>query len=384
MKLSKLMLSASIAAIALVSCNKQDTTPESKRLRSVDISIENIVITKAAAGDKINAGDAVVVNDFQIFLTDNSGNEYTGKVKDGSAAAQSYWDAADLAEGPISAEFHYVDPNCTKVVAVANMGKQLTFAEYKALADTDLNIDDQQDAKNLVLYDAKDLVATGNQHPDENVDGITYVSDVFKADLVMTPRVSRFEVDGFTVKFNDEPKYDEINITQIAFQNYYPKTTVFEGAEDGTPVIHMDNFANQADVYTWLDTPVEGEVPWYRDYFDVTITPAAPTADIKDADGNKAPLAYHIFSCDLVPVMVIKLTADGQPAYLYSKGFYKDAETPVTTFEEGKIYRMSAKGEVENDGSIPIDEDDIDPMDRCLEITVDVVDWAVELVYPEF
>lgn len=382
MKLSKLMLSASVAAIALVSCNKQDTTPESKRLRSVDISIENIVITKAAAGDKINAGDAVVVNDFQIFLTDNSGNEYTGKVKDGSAAAQSYWDAADLSEDAIKAEFHYVDPNCTKVVAVANMGKQLTFAEYQAV--TTINIDEQQNSQNLVLYDAKDLVATGNQHSDPNVDGTTYVADIYKADLVMTPRVSRFEVDGFTVKFNEEPKYQNINITQIAFQNYYPATTVKEGTESGTPVIYMQNLANQAEVYTWLDTPVEGEVPWYRDYFDVTITPAAPTADIKDADGNKAPLAYHIFSCDLVPVMVIKLTADGQPAYLYSKGFYKDAETPVTTFEEGKIYRMSAKGEVENDGSIPIDEDDIDPMDRCLEITVDVVDWAVELVYPEF
>ena len=382
MKLSKLMLSASVAAIALVSCNKQDTTPESKRLRSVDISIENIVITKAAAGDKINAGDAVVVNDFQIFLTDNSGNEYTGKVKDGSAAAQSYWDAADLSEDAIKAEFHYVDPNCTKVVAVANMGKQLTFAEYQAV--TTINIDEQQNSQNLVLYDAKDLVATGNQHSDPNVDGTTYVADIYKADLVMTPRVSRFEVDGFTVKFNEEPKYQNINITQIAFQNYYPATTVKEGTESGTPVIYMQNLANQAEVYTWLDTPVEGEVPWYRDYFDVTITPAAPTADIKDADGNKAPLAYHIFSCDLVPVMVIKLTADGQPAYLYSKGFYKDAETPVTTFEEGKIYRRSAKGEVENDGSIPIDEDDIDPMDRCLEITVDVVDWAVELVYPEF
>ena len=384
MKLSKLMLSASVAAIALVSCNKQDTTPESKRLRTVDISIENIVITKAAAGDKINAGDAVVVNDFQIFLTDASNNEYTGKVKDGSAAAQSYWDAADLSEGAINAEFHYVDPNCTKVVAIANMGKQLTFAEYKAVTETKISIDDQQDTKNLVLYDAKDLVATGNQHPDENVDGITYVSDVFKADLVMTPRVSRFEVDGFTVKFNEEPKYQNINITQIAFQNYYPATTVKEGTESGTPVIYMQNLANQAEVYTWLDTPVEGDVPWYRDYFDVTITPAAPTADIKNEDGNSAPLAYHIFSSDLVPVMVIKLTADGQPAYLYSKGFYKDAETPVTTFEEGKIYRMSAKGEVEKDGSIPIDEDDIDPMDRCLEITVDVVDWAVELVYPEF
>ena len=382
MKLSKLMLSASVAAIALVSCNKQDTTPESKRLRSVDISIENIVITKAAAGEKINAGDAVVVNDFQIFLTDASNNEYTGKVKDGSAAAQSYWSAADLAEGPISAQFHYVDPNCTKVVAIANMGKQLTFAEYQAV--TTINIDDQQNSQNLVLYDAKDLVATGGQHNDPNVDGTTYVADVYKADLVMTPRVSRFEVDGFTVKFNEEPKYQNINITQIAFQNYYPSTTVKEGTESGTPVIYMQNLANQAEVYTWLDTPVEGEVPWYRDYFDVTITPAAPTADIKDADGNNAPLAYHIFSSDLVPVMVIKLTADGQPAYLYSKGFYKDAETPVTTFEEGKIYRMSAKGLVEKDGSIPIDEDDIDPMDRCLEITVDVVDWAVELVYPEF
>lgn len=386
MKLSKLMLSASIAAIALVSCNKQDTTPESKRLRSVDISIENIVITKAAAGDKINAGDAVVVNDFQIFLTDASNNEYTGKVKDGSAAAQSYWDAADLAEGPISAEFHYVDPNCTKVVAIANMGKQLTFAEYKAVTETKISIDDQQDTKNLVLYDAKDLVATGNQHSDPNVDGTTYVADIYKADLVMTPRVSRFEVDGFTVKFNDEPKYQEINITQIAFQNYYPETTVVEGAESGTPAIYMQNLANQAEVYNWLDEtdPAVKPAAWYWDTFDVTITPAVPTADIKDADGNKAPLAYHIFSCDLVPVMVIKLTADGQPAYLYSKGFYKDAETPVTTFEEGKIYRMSAKGEVENDGSIPIDEDDIDPMDRCLEITVDVVDWAVELVYPEF
>lgn len=383
MKLSKLMLSASIAAIALVSCNKQDTTPESKRLRSVDISIENVVITKGAAGDKITAGQAVVVNDFQIFLTDASGkNEYEGKVLDGSAPAQSYWSAADLAEGPISAQFHYVDPNCTKVVAIANMGKQLTFAEYQAL--TTINIDEQQNSQNLVLYDAKDLEATGNQHKDPNVDGTTYVADVFKADLVMTPRVSRIEVDGFTVKFNETPKYQNINITQIAFQNYYPQTAVVTGAETGDPVIHIADFTKQSDVYTWLDTAVEGETPWYRDYCDVTITPAAPTADIKDEEGVKAPLAYHIFSSDLVPVMIIKLTADGQPAYLYSKGFYKDATTPVTTFEEGKIYRMSAKGEVDNDGSVPIDEDDIDPMDRCLEITVDVIDWAVELVYPEF
>ena len=377
MKLTNLMLSASIAALALVSCNKQDATPEaSKRLKTVEISLENVALTKGLAGPKIEAGDAVVFNDFKIFITDGAGNEYTAKVADGSADAQTYWNTVDLASGAIEASFHYVDPNCTKVVAVGNLGKDLTFAEYQALAN--IKIDEQQDQEALILYDVKDLVKASGQHTDANVNGTTYVSDVYEADLVLTPRISRFEVDGFTVKFNTEPKYSEINITQIAFQNYYPETSVTTGTESGTIVNHIANLADQSEVYTWLDTPVTGTTPWYRDYFDLTITPSAATKD------TPQPLAYHMFSCKETPVMVIKLLADGQPAYLYSKGFYKTDGTQVTEFEEGKIYRMSAKGEVENDGTIPIDEDDIDPMDRCLEITVDVLDWAVELVYPEF
>jgi hypothetical protein len=375
MKLTKLMLSASVAALALVSCNKMDSTPEvAKRLKTVEVSIGNIALTKALAGDKIENGDAVLVKDFQIFLTDASGNSYEAKVADGSAAAQTYWSTVDLAAGAINAAFHYVDPNCTKVVAVANVGKQLTFAEYKSLAA--LEVGNQQNQKAIALYDEKNLVVANKQHTDSNANGTTYVSDVYKADLVLTPRISRFEVDGFTVKFNAEPKYDEIKITQLAIQNYYPTSSLVTGTESGTLVNHVANLTNQADVYAWLDaTPAE---VWYRDYFDLTITPAAATKD------TPKPLAYHVFSSDATPVMIIKLLADNQPAYLYSKGFYKADGTPVTTFEEGKIYRMSAKGEVANDGSIPIDEDDIDPMDRCLEITVDVVDWAVELVYPEF
>ena len=377
MKITKLMLSASVAALALVSCNKQDTTPEApKRLKTVEISLENAALTKGLAGPKIEAGDAVILNDFKVFLTDGSGNEYAAKVADGSADAKTYWTATDLAEGAIEASFHYVDPNCTKVVAVGNLGKDLTFAEYKALAN--LKVGEQQEQDKLVLYDVKDLVKASGQHTDKNANGTTYVSDVYEAELVLSPRVSRFEVDGFTVKFNSQPKYQSINVTQLAFQNYYPETTVTTGAEAGELVNHIKDLANQSEVYTWLDTPVEGTTPWYRDYFDLTLTPTAATKD------TPKPLAYHIFSNTEAPVMVIKLLADGQPAYLYSKGFFKADGTPVTQFEEGKIYRMSAKGEVENDGSIPIDEDDIDPMDRCLEITVDVVDWAVELVYPEF
>ena len=377
MKRTKLMLSAFVAVLAFASCNKMDSTPEAPtRLKTVEISLENVALTKGLAGNKIEAGDAVVLNDFKIFLTDAAGNEYSAKVADGSADAKTYWSTVDLTSGPIEASFHYVDPNCTKIIAVGNMGEDLTFAQYKAL--TNLKIEDQQKQDALVLYDVKDLVKSTGTHTDKNVSGTTYVSDVYKADIVLTPRISRFEVDGFTVKFNTTPLYNEIKVTQLAFQNYYHETSVATGVESGDLVNHIKDFANQAEVYTWLDTPVEGTTPWYRDFFDLTITPAAPTKDTPNA------LAYHMFSCSSAPVMVIKLLADGQPAYLYTKAFYKTDGTPMTNFEEGKIYRMSAKGEVENDGSIAIDEDDIDPMDRCLEITVDVVDWAVELVYPEF
>lgn len=380
MKITKLMLSAAVAALALVSCNKQDTTPTTNRLKTVEIAIDNAVITKGLAGDKISQGQAVQVNDFQVFLTDASGKiEFEAMVADGSAPAQKYWDAEDLKDGALSAQFHYVDPNCTKVIAIANLGKDITFDEFLALEV--LNVDAQQNQKTLVLYDEQTLQAAGTQHNDKNVNGTTYVADVYKADLVLTPRVSRFEVDGFTVKFDSEnPKYQEIKISQLAFQNYYPLTSATTGEESGDLVNHIADLTNQGEVYSWLDDPAKPEV-WYRDYFDLTITPASPTADTPE------PLAYHMFSCNETPVLVIKLLADGQPAFLYSKGFFKmDGENvvEVTEFEEGKIYRMSAAGEVLGDGSIPIDEEDIDPMDRCLEITVDVIDWAVELIFPEF
>ena len=382
MKLTKLMLSASVAALALVSCEKHETAPEApKRLKTVEVSLKNAALTKGLAGNKIKEGDAVILNDFKLFLTDAAGNEYTAKVANGSEEAQTYWSTADLSAGPIEASFHYVDPNCTRVIAVGNLGDDLTYAEYLALEN--LKIDDQQEQDKLVLYDVKNLDKTSGQHTDTS-NGVTYLTDVYKAELTLTPRISRFEVDGFTVKFNDEPKYETINITQIAFQNYYPETSVITGEESGELVNHITDFNNQSDVYTWLDTPVTGEKPWYRDYFDITLTSVEPAVTTKD---TPAPLAYHIFSTEeeeATPVLVIKLLADGQPAYLFSKGFYKTDGTKISAFEEGKIYRMSAKGEAENDGSIPINEDDIDPMDRCLEITVDVKDWAVELIYPEF
>ena len=366
MRVTNLMLSACIAALALVSCAKEDLSgSHSSRLKSVEISLENVVFsgTRGEAGTKINDGDAVIVNDIKIFLTDAAGNEYSAKTSNGSEEAQSYWSADQLTAGtPLSAEFHYVDPNCTKVVAVANLGSDLTFAEYKALAN--LQIGAQQNSGALALYAEEILVAKNEQQ-------------------TLYPRISRFEVDGFVVEFNATPKFNTIQITDILFQNYYPETSLITGVESGELVNHIPDLANQSTVYNWFNATKDAA--WYFDKFDLTITPAAPKAD------TPKPLAYHMFSCNTTPVMVIKLLADGIPAYIYTKGFYSSTEVDadnkpllIEEFKEGTIYRMSAAGEVSSNGSIPIPEDKIDPMDRCLEITVDVTKWVVELVYPEF
>ncbi len=383
MKAIKFMLSACVAAVALTSCEKEDIIPQAQntRMKSVEISLKNAVVTRGSAGEKISKNDPVQVNNLKIFLTDAAGNLYEdAKTSDGSQTAQYYWDSNALASGELNAVFHYVDPNCTKVVAVANCGN-IAFADLGTI-----NIGDQQNATALSLYAEDNLDGPDGQHSDVNTDGTTYHSDVYKAELNLTPRISRFEVDGFRVNFDTtNPKYQTIKIHDIAFQNYYPTTTLATGAESGTIVNYMD-VANQTEVYNWFNDDTKPQ-DWYWDSFAnlADITPASPVADIKNSVGEKAPLAYHIFSGDATPVMVIRLTADGQPAYIYSKGFKNSSNEPITEFKEGMIYRMSAEGEVSgSDGSIPIDEDDIDPMDRCLEIKVTVVPWQVDLVYPEF
>lgn len=390
MKLTNLILSASIAAMVLVSCNKQDTTPAPRpvTLKSVEVSLENVILTKSAYADAdaVTPGQKITLNDFQIFLLDDTGKEYQGMLEDGATPAQSYWDTSL----PSSASFHYVDPNCNKVVAVANMGQK--FDSYADLIDelnnNPLGIGGQQNPDALALYAEDTSFDAAGTHidlgKDENGNDVQYQQQVFKVELLLKPRISRFEVDGFSVIFQDpaNPKYNDIKITQLAIQNYSATTDLLTGEEGTALVAPIADFANQASVYTWLDGISNPNSDWFRDAIDITITPAAPVKDLP-ADGS---LAYHVFSGDKVPVFVLKLVVDGQPAYLHTKRIKDSSGNYITSFQEGYIYRMSGEGEAGpgTDGTIEIPEEKIDPMDRCLDITVDVMSWEVALVTPEF
>ena len=378
MRTIKMMSACLVAAMAFIACQKENVTlPAGATMKSVEVSLENAVIktSRGDAGEKIQKGDAVAVKSLKIFLTDDAGNSYEAKTKDGSEAAQTWWSSVDLSNNDLQASFHYVDNGCTKIVAVANLDADISYSDFLAMEN--LKIDNEQNAGELSLYAESKLTKKEGQHTDINVDGTTYVSDIYEASLTLRPRISRFEVDGFTVKFNATPKYSTIQVTDLLFQNYSPECELASGIVSGSAVQHIANLENQSDVYNWFNDSTKAK-EWYWDSFNLIMTKAEPTKD------TPKPLAYHIFAGKTVPTMVIKLLADDQPAYLYSRGFYKADGTPVTEFAPGVIYRMNARGEVENDGSIAIDEDDIDPMDRCLEITVEVLDWVVELVFPEF
>ena len=46
---------------------------------------------------------------------------------------------------------------------------------------------------------------------------------------------------------------------------------------------------------------------------------------------------------------------------------------------------MNFQGEATGgDGDLPFNEEDINELDRCLEITVEVTKWNVVTIYPEF
>lgn len=382
MKTTKLMLSACIAAFALVSCNKQDTTPVSTNLKSVVISLDNIIMTKGDAGNKISAGDAVKVNNFKIFLTDATlSTEFSAFDNTGSTPVSGYVTGETLAASEKVYEFHYVDPKCTKVFAVANLG-DISLADLKAYK---AEIEAQQNQDELVLWADATLESAGRTET-HTVDGETKLADIYTAELKLTPVISRFEVDGFTVKFSTPtPKFNQVDVVSIAFDNYWPTlgftTTggVLDVAPEGTQTKRITDYTSQADVMTYFNQ--SANTGWYIDRFDpvLSMTPADP---VKDAP---APLAYHLFSGDLVPTMLIKLLADGDAAYVYTNVFTaKSTGTAITKIEPGKIYRMSAAGEVDATGGSVEIPDDLDPVKRCLEITVDVVDWVVEIITPEF
>ena len=381
MKITKLMLSALVAAAALVSCNKEDHDPVDTKVKSISISLGNAIMTKGVSDGKVTAG-AVTVNSLRFFFLDNDGKNYkvyTFNNENQKVEANTYIELSNTVPLSTTFEFHYVDPAVTKVAIIANVEENVQWDDVKN--GYNLSIEGQQDPNELILYGIDPELTVGEQKTHTNGD----VTVLYTASVTLMPTVSRFEVDGFRIGFGTSPKFSKINITQIAFQNYYPYSNAVTGEESGALVSHFRNLDNESYVFQDFEkftTPT----PWYTDKMNLELS---SNVAVKKVGENG--LSYHFFADDVVPEMVINMLVDGRPAYVYSEKINvvkNDGTTEqLTSLVPGRVYRMSAKGAVPNDdpdGYIKIPETKIDPANHCIDITVDVVDWVVTLVQPEF
>ena len=400
MKSNKLILSAFVAALALVSCNKEEGPSVNGEYKSVEIEINNLFMTKSE-GDAIAEGTPVILNNFRIYLTDGTNFYYDATDENGVRLNESAYQFASKPSEAI--EYHFVNPSVNKVVAVANLTDEqyesiTTYADIKALK---LDVAKQQDPDALVLYAEDYLEATGKPHiptGDTHKPGENLITNLYKADLNFTPRVARFELDGFAVRFlsGEKARYNNITIHQVAFNNYYPVTVLYNGAEEGTLIDCKAETPVSAVAYLTGNDGSE----WYSDKISIEFDrPSGVTEDTWVEQELNKNLYYHFFPLASAapesagyPELMFQLSTEdtdgaSSSTYIYTKSFKGNDGTAVTAFEEGKIYRMNFSASVEKDngdGDVPIGEDDIDQLGRCLDITVTVDDWNVILVTPEF
>ena len=402
MKLTKLMLSAFVAALALVSCQKEEGPSVNGEYKSVEIEIGNIFMTKSA-GDAIAEGTPVVLNNFRIYLTD--GNTFYFDATDENGNIYGV-DDYKFTTNQRSLNFHFVNPSVNKVVAVANLtdAQYASITDYASLQAFKLDIANQQNPDGLALFAEDALEPAGYQHPPVDNGGThnNLQTNVYKAILNFVPRVARFELDGFAVNFKAGAAalYNKISIHQVAFNNYYSEVALSTGYVDGTKLVDCQA-ENSASAVAYLTGNTGSE--WYSDKQTLDfVRPSAMTADTWIEGELGTTFYYHFFPIESAtpehpgyPELMFQLSTEdtegaSSSTYIYTKSFKEvngASSTVINNFEEGKIYRMKfvTTGETDNgDGDVPIDEGDIEKLGRCLDIVVTVEDWNVILVTPEF
>ena len=392
MKLRNLAISALAATFAVVSCNKQDTAPMADSgLMAVEISLENLNFTKAPTDAFLTSGDAAQLNNFKVFLTDGT-NLLEAKSLDGQAPKYFYSaeDGDNLAD---KVTIDLVPAAVNKVVIVGNVDNASwgdDAADLAALRALTVEIEDEQIHSDLTLFGEAGLVATGRTH-DHEVANTTY--GVYSADVQLAPLVARFELDGFAFTFSGtNPKFDKVEVKQIALNNYYG-TAAVSPVTPSDLVNNIQTVTDQSamDYFAANLQQTDSKLKWYYDVVSgISFERANADADGMVKANMDQKLSYHFFPAETDPQLFIELsvtpTGDSVslPSYVYSKSFKKSNGEPVT-FEPGYVYRMNFAGSADNgDGDIPFDEDDINQIEKCLEITVEVLPWQIVSIYPEF
>ena len=367
MKSTKLMLSAFVAAVALVACTKENPAPEGGNLKSVQLSIENVSYQTKGAGYASNLENTeVVLNNIQIFFSDGS-NIYLPKNIDGTLA-KTVFSAAELATAELN--FHFLPASVDEVYALGNVATvSVQDNDLLSKLHMDLDVASQQNPDQLTLFAVSELqpVATPTGDHTSHINS----TKTYSATLQLAPRVARFEIKKISCDFSTLPVFNSVEAVKLAFADYYQTTDLFTGLISNPMNI---NTSSSETIFSYLSGVSAG---WICDSWStpLSMTPSAESVDVNLAYNFFAPLA----SGSSYPSFVLQVTTNNSEiAYAMTAKFKKASDGSdllVTDFKPGCIYRIT---------DFRFKDTDLTHQERCVEITVDVVEWSVVNIYPTF
>lgn len=404
MKLSKFMCAAFAAAMVLVGCNKENEThvdDGSNGFKSVTLKLENVAaaLTKLPSEDYIGNSDNVYLTSFQVFFSDGT-NLFEAYNVDQSAPAETFFKLPD--DLTTTKQFHYLPHAVNEVLVIGNFqdkinlgtvgeGKKYSLSRHELRTQINqLKIEEQQDPKNLKLFGV-------DQALSETTDHTEHGNVVYAANVTLKPAVARFEITGFKYDAADgsgSRAYENVEIQQLTVRTYFEKATVAVSGESALTVTgeQLDAFNEHSYTVTDGNAPsyfnaVAGK-GWFSDGPAITLQDGAwevgntnPTtaAPYTTVDPANVLYSYHVFP-GKAPQFLAKILASlagGVHVPLYLKTNSLRTQDGILIDEQvvaGNIYRLSF-----NFADVSFDQPE-----KCVDLTVSVAQWNVNVLTPIF
>ncbi len=370
--MKKLMLSAFVTVLAMVSCNKQETTPLNDNLKTVEISLENIMFaTKGPGVSEDLENTEVALKTIQFFFTDGT-SFYTPKEADGTTDAKVYYSANETIGRTFT--FHYLSSAVNKVIVIGNYRENDAYVQLAPASRVDLDktlrTENEQDPYNLTLYASGDVVTKASA--DHNTGENAHPTDVYTVSLNLMPRVARFEIQNIGCNFTTETS---VEISHLIFGDYYQLYNLASNTP-GTGSLRSMPLTNDTEAFNYIATKTSP-------YWDCDMWPAPNQLVLKNEAGQTSKavnLAYNFFpSAGAMPRFLVNATINNNnPAYLFTRYFTKNDGAMLDAGEEflpGHIYRIQ---------NFTFTDTDFNRQERCLDITLTVHKWQVIYVTPHF
>lgn len=389
-----------MAVAALVSCNNEneDVILTSSK-KSVSITIENAVSTRAVAaaeatdveavggeGKLLTAGENVVSAEYDelVFLFANKNGEIV-EIRDGEASEiTSEVTTTDNVTSEVhTLTFHRVTEAATQIAVVRygdmtpvnKVGDNLSKIQEEA-ADETKNKEVELDM--ITLYGASDLSTDGAVC---TVDGVNY--NLYTAKVNIAPLFARVEITyvectdlgeatyGMATQTIDPTKapkgYDEVTLKSITFgaNNIYyynfAANTVLYGKYTGN--INDETKGVRADYATTRKYAFEDAKKEGTQYLAWNIAQQPAFSNDTPLTLNVATHAYDFTNADKTTTLTVV-------------GLTGNDKKPVTTFQAGNIYRLD----------LDFQEKNLDNYNDgiCVEVEVTVAKWVVNIVEPTF